>query len=516
MPKSFERSEVARHNKPDDLWVIIDGSVYDLSKFRDLHPGGSQPLVDVAGQDATELFYSFHRGSMIDKPKYAHLKIGEVASDTKHLTRRDINAPVPYGEPHGFWRKKSPYYRESHQRFRQALRSFIDKEIMPTARDDDMKGIVPSKEINVKLGKAGILLAVVGSSKIATDLMERHIPLPGGVKSTEYDQFHELILAEEMKRHGYYGLSDGLIAGISIGLPPILKFGSPSLQERIVPDIVAGTKRICLAITEPYAGSDVARIKTTAQLNPAGTHFIVSGVKKWITGGMVADYFTTLCNTDKGPVLLVIERDDDTVDTRAIPTSYSAAAGTSYVQFMQTVVPVENVIGSIGNGFKYAMANFNKERWIMAAGGNRLSRLMVEECIKWASVRKVFGKYLIQQPVIRQKLALMAAEVEAVHSLIEDVTYQMTQMSEKDMNTHLAGPIALLKFKQTRVANLIADNACQVFGGRAITKTGMGTLVEVFNRTYKMQSILGGSEEILADLAIRQAMRQYPATVAKL
>lgn len=81
---------------------------------------------------------------------------------------------------------------------------------------------------------------------------------------------------------------------------------------------------------------------------------------------------------------------------------------------------------------------------------------MVEECFKWAGAREVFGKRLIEQPVIRQKLAAMVADVESVHSMLEDLTYQMTQMSEEEVNKVLAGPIALLKYKQTRVATMIA------------------------------------------------------------
>ena len=73
------------------------------------------------------------------------------------------------------------------------------------------------------------------------------------------------------------------------------------------PDIVRGNKRICLAISEPYVGSDVSGIHATATLNQAGTHFVVRGVKKWITGGMYADYFTTLCKIGQGMVLLVVE-----------------------------------------------------------------------------------------------------------------------------------------------------------------------------------------------------------------
>ena len=95
--------------------------------------------------------------------------------------------------------------------------------------------------------------------------------------------------------------------------------------------------------------------------------------------------------------------------------------------------------------------------------------MIVEECMKWSTQRNVFGKPLIQQPVIRFKLGQMIADVEAVHSMLEDMTHQMVTMSEGEINTNLAGPIALLKYKQTRVATMISDHACQIFGGRVST-----------------------------------------------
>jgi len=82
----------------------------------------------------------------------------------------------------------------------------------------------------------------------------------------------------------------------------------------------------------------------------------------------------------------------------------------------------------------------------MVVGGNRHSRMIVEECMKWAMQRQVFGKALIQQPVIRFKLGQMIADVEAVHSMLEDMTYQMCTMTEGELNAHLAGPISLLKY----------------------------------------------------------------------
>jgi len=110
----------------------------------------------------------------------------------------------------------------------------------------------------------------------------------------------------------------------------------------------------------------------------------------------------------------------------------------------------------------------------------------------------------------------MAAAIESLHSLLEDVTYQMCKMTPAEINKVLAGPIALLKYKQTRVATVVSDNACQIFGGRAVTGTGMGYIIEKFQRSFKFQAILGGSEEIMADFAIRQAMSKVQDMPARL
>ena len=144
----------------------------------------------------------------------------------------------------------------------------------------------------------------------------------------------------------------------------------------------------------------------------------------------------------------------------------------------------------------------------MATASVRTIRLIIEECFKWANQRQVFGKNLLAQPVIRLKLAKMVANAESLQAWLEYIGYQMNKMSYRQQSKYLAGPIALLKMQCTRTEQTIADEAVQIFGGRAITQTGMGKNIEMFNRTYKFNSLLGGSEEILGDLGIRQAMRQ--------
>jgi len=277
---------------------------------------------------------------------------------------------------------------------------------------------------------------------------------------------------------------------------------------------LSGEKRICLAISEPNYGSDVANLTTNAVLSDDKNFFIVNGEKKWITNGCDADYFVTAVRTG-GPAaggvsLLLVERSDG-LTTKPIKTAYSTAAGTAYITYEDVRVPVRNLIGKLNEGFMCIMYNFNHERWMIVCYCIAGIRGVVEESFKWVSQRKAFGKRLVDQPVVRQKLAHMVAELEAVHSWLETLTYQMTRMSYEETSLRLAGTMSLLKYQCTRVAHLVADESVQLFGGRGITQSGMGTFIERFHRTYKFGSILGGSEEIMADLGIKLAMKQMPS-----
>ena len=138
------------------------------------------------------------------------------------------------------------------------------------------------------------------------------------------------------------------------------------------------------------------------------------------------------------------------------------------------------------------------------------TRAVVEECFKWAMQRKAFGKPLMSQAVIREKLGKMVAAVDSVDAYADMITWQMNHMSYKEQNANLGGPIALLKYQATRTAHLVADESSQIFGGRAFTKGAMGRVIETFHRTYKGPSIYGGSEEIMVDLGVRQALKDYP------
>ncbi|KAF8623634.1 hypothetical protein AX17_007334 [Amanita inopinata Kibby_2008] len=511
--KVFTRDEVAKHNKDGDLWIIIDAKVYDISKFKNLHPGGASVFFDedIAGQDATEAFYGLHRHEVIEKPQYKRLQIGIIEGEKSVIHGRIVGelSKVPYAEPS--WLSDgyhSPYYTENHRRFQKHVRKFIDEVVLPDALAREQDGKPPSKSVLEAMAQVNLHAMRMGPGKH----LKGRVLMNGIVKPEEFDYFHELIVTQEFARCGCRGYGDGLMAGSVIGLPPVLNFGSEELKAKVLPDVLSGQKLICLAISEAFAGSDVAGLKTTAKKTEDGKHWIINGTKKWITNGTFAHYFTVGCKTDGGFTVILVERAEG-LETKSIKTSYSPTAGTAFVTFDNVKVPVENTLGPEGGGIFVILSNFNHERWVMCCSASRSQRFIVEECLKWVSQRKAFGKPLHSQAVIRSKLAAMISRVESVQNWLENVTYQMNNMNYKQQASKLAGPIGLLKMHATRSAQLTAADAVQIFGGRGITKTGMGAFIEHYHRTVTFDSVLGGAEDVLGDLGVRQAIRSMPKTV---
>lgn len=510
MSGSYTLDEVSKHNTAEDAWVIIDGLVYDVTKFAPMHPAGSRVLTDLAGTDVTKQFFALHRLDILRKYN-KRLCIGKVeGAKSKISLKTGQISRVPFAE-HGYWQGfVSPFYNESHIRFRKAVREFVAENIEPNVDSWERMGKEIPKKVFEKMGAAGILAANLGPGE---HLVKAGIPLPGGVKPEEFDYYHEAILHEEMYRIGAPGLSDGLGCGLIIGLPPVFKFGSKELAARVVPECLSGSKRCCLAISEPYAGSDVSNVQCKAVKSECGTYYTVTGIKKWITNGLGADYFSTAVRTGpdgaKGVSMLLIERGEG-VTTKKIPTNYSSAAGTSLVIFEGVKVPVANLLGKENDGFRCIMHNFNHERWFIAVISVICARRCIEETMKWCVQRRAFGKPLISQPVIRAKLAKMLGNLESGSAYLDSLTYQMCNMDYKKQNMMLGGPIALLKLSTCTMNEDISNEAAQIFGGRGLTQGGMGKVVNKYRMANQFNGILGGTNEVLGDLAVRQAAAMIP------
>ncbi|ORY92790.1 acyl-CoA dehydrogenase/oxidase [Leucosporidium creatinivorum] len=526
MSKIFSKEEVEQASKERTLLIIEDG-VYDVTNFLGDHPGGKKILIKSAGQDATDQFNKFHSPSVLKK-QAAPFRIGSIgaaasteAADAEEEEDEDttyFGDLVPFGDPFWYQDWQSPYYKDSHRKLRSAMRKFTEKNLIPNAFAWDQAREIPA-EVYKQVASAGILAGIAsGSATWITEYAEG-LPIPGNFPPEEWDAFHSFILIDEMCRCASGGIAYGIIGGFGIGLPPVLHFGSEELKKRIVPPCVKGDKRICLAITEPEGGSDVANLVTTAVLSDDKTHYIVNGRKKWISGGIYADYFVAAVRTGGkgmgGLSLLVVERGPG-VKTTKMDCMGVWGSGTTFVEFDDVQVPVGNLLGKENKGFALIMSNFNPERIGIAVQANRFSRCLLEESIKYASKRTTFGVKLREHPVIRAKLSNMAMKIESTHAWLESVIYQSTIYDADTLTMRGGGTVALLKAQATETFEFCAREASQIFGGLSYTKGGQGEVVERLYRDVKAYTIPGGSSEIMLDIGMRQSIKIAEIMGAKL
>jgi alkylation response protein AidB-like acyl-CoA dehydrogenase/predicted heme/steroid binding protein len=546
MSKTFTQADVASHNKGDSLWIVVDGDVYDVTKFQEDHPGGKKILLRVAGKDASKQFWKYHNegilkkyqkqlqiGSLDTKPKPAAepMPVAVPQNETKKPTPKAVpqtatepqeSEPlepfgrlIPFADPSWYQSYHSPYFNETHAALRAEIREWIETEIEPNVTEWDEKKEVPAS-IYKQMGERGYLAGLLGTS-YQKDYTKNTIK---SVPAEKWDLFHEMVLTDELSRAASGGFVWNVIGGFGIGCPPLVKFGKKPLIDRILPGILNGDKRICLAITEPDAGSDVANLTCEAKLSEDGKHYIVNGEKKWITNGIWCDYFTTAVRTGgpgmNGVSLLLIERDMGGVSTRRMDCQGVWSSGTTYITFEDVKVPVENLLGKENQGFRCIMTNFNHERIGIIIQCLRFSRVCYEESVRYANKRRTFGKKLIEHPVIRLKLAHMARQIEASYNWLENLIYQCEKMGETEAMLRLGGAIAGLKAQATVTFEFCAREASQIFGGLSYSRGGQGGKVERLYRDVRAYAIPGGSEEIMLDLSIRQSMRVAKAVGMKL
>ena len=384
----------------------------------------------------------------------------------------------------------APHYATpEHGQFRDMVRAWVAREIAPHASAWDEAGGFP-RDLYKKAASVGLL----------------GLGYPEAYGGTPADLFYHLILSEELARPGAGGVAASLMSH-SIGLPPVARFGSPALQARVIPPVLAGDKIAALAVTEPSGGSDVAALKTTAVrgFDSQGDHYIVNGEKVFITSGMRADFITTAVRTDpaskgaNGISALLIDGDTPGLTRTQLDKMGWWASDTAHLRFENCRVPVANLIGTEHQGFKTFMSNFNGERLGMAAQAVGYAQACFDEALDWARQRHTFGQALSQRQVIRHKLMDMLRAIDVARCHIYDLAWAQ-QHQHGDPGQRVAR-IALAKVQATQCMQFCADAAVQILGGMGFMR---GTKSERIYREVKVMMIGGGSEEIMKDLAARQ------------
>lgn len=378
-------------------------------------------------------------------------------------------------------RPSSPFMGETHQAWRDSLRRFLERELMPFVTEWDEAEHVP-RDIFKKAGAFGLLGA--------------GYPEKYGGWSEGFDRFHGIVTSEELARMGAGGVSTALMVH-GIGLPPILAIGAEEMKERIAPPVLRGEMQISLAITEPDAGSDVANITTRAERR--GDHYIVNGSKMFITGGMTSHWATTAVRTGGdgagGISLLLIDLTAKGVTRTPLKKQGWWASDTAALYFEDVEVPADHLIGGLGQGFAGIMRNFNSERLGMASGATASARVCIEDAATWAQQRRTFGKRLADHQVIRHKIAEMVQRVNATTAYLEQCAWRVERGETPVMD------LCLLKVQATQTLEFCAREATQIMGGAGYMR---GNRVERIYREVRVNAIGGGSEEIMRDLAARQ------------
>ncbi|RKL67970.1 acyl-CoA dehydrogenase [Salipaludibacillus neizhouensis] len=316
------------------------------------------------------------------------------------------------------------------------------------------------------------------------------IPVPEKYGGSEMDFTSYISVIHELSR---VNASVGVILSVhtSVGTNPILYFGTEEQKQRFIPKLASGEYLGAFALTEPGAGSDVSRLKTTAVKK--GAHYNLNGSKVFITNGGVADTYIVFAKTDvskgsKGISAFVIEKSSPGLIV--LPKEKKMGlhgSNTTPLSFEDCQVPVENLLGEEGDGFSIAMANLNAGRIGIAAQALGIAEGALDLAVKYAKERKQFGKPIGEMQGVAFKLAEMATSVEAAKLLV----YQAANMRSRGLSPIKEAAMAKLFASDT--AMKVSTDAVQIFGGYGYTKDYP---VERFFRDAKVTQIYEGTNEI--------------------
>ena len=367
--------------------------------------------------------------------------------------------------------------------FQDAIRAFVDKEIIPVARDMEHSGEYPT--------------AIVEHMK-EMGLFGMTIPEEFGGLGVDMTTFS--IVFEELSR-GWMGVA-GVLGSHSMACFIISKHGTPEQKAKYLPELATGARRSGLGLTEPGAGTDLQGITTTATLD--GDHYIVRGSKTWITNARHADPLPVLVKTDpkadprhKGMSVLLIDAGTPGFTIgKDIPKMGYKGPESCEVILDEVRVPVENLLGGVeGRGMQQVLSALETGRLNIAARSVGIAARAYEEAVKYAKSRMAFGKSISEFQAIQLKIADMATDLQAARLLTYWAASEADQGKRVDLQT------AQAKVFASEVAIQNSLRAMQVHGGY-----GYSTEYEI-ERLYRdapLMSIGEGTNDIMRMVIAKQ------------
>ena len=417
---------------------------------------------------------------------YRDVRVGTIGGGSSEIMREIISkmvindidyARAPSGSVSAKNGKATGYFSEEHELFRQTFRDFLEKEVRPHIVQWEKDGELP-RDIYKKFGEMGFF---------SLSLPEKY----GGMGG---DFWYNVVFDEEIARMNSGGF------GASIGAHPLLALthlnaeGTEVQKQKYLVPGIQGEKVGCLAITEPFGGSDVAGIRTTAVKK--GDHYIVNGSKTFITNGVLSDFLIVVVKTDpgagaKGISLLIIDRDSEGLSATKLDKLGWRASDTGEIALDDVKVPVENLLGDENRGFFYIMEHFVSERLSLAVGGYSAAAYALELTLKYINERKAFGKKLNEFQVLRHRIAQMASEIE----LVRQFTYSLYDRYIR--KEYVVKEASMAKLISTQLADSVITQCLQMFGGYGFMEEY--PLARMF-RDSRLGQIGGGTSEIMCEI----------------
>ena len=369
------------------------------------------------------------------------------------------------------------WFDDTHRMLSDSLRRFIENEVAPAGRAWEDAGFVP-REILRKMGSLGFL----------------GLRYPEKYGGGEMNVLGTALLAEELGRSSFGGFAVTVLVHTDMASPHLMNAGTPEQLDRYMPGIIAGEKITAVAVTEPDAGSDVRSIRTSARRD--GAHWVINGSKMYITNGVHADLYFVAAKTDpaagtKGISMFIVEKGTPGFSVaRPLDKMGWRSSDTAELVFQDCRIPAENLLGEEGRGFYQVMKNFQNERIALGAQAMGEASKALEITVDYVKQRKAFGAVLWDKQVIRQRLSMLAAKVEAGRQLVYSAAWADT------LGRDCVKEVSMVKAYCGELVNEVMYDCLQFHGGFGYIRD---SAIERMTRDARIQSIGGGATEVMLE-----------------
>ena len=370
-------------------------------------------------------------------------------------------------------------FQQQHRLFRETVRDFVKTELLPNVDYWEEQGYIP-KSVFQEMGELGFL---------GLEFEEKF----GG---SQTDFWMTVVLAEELAKCKSGGVGFSIIVHTDMSSPWLHKYGTDKQKSEYMPDIVKGNQICALAITEPDAGSDMARISTTA--TKKNGRWVINGTKTFITNGVYGDLFFLAAKTNNS------EKYHQNISQFIIPSSTLGisvtkkldktgmrSSDTAELVFDNVEVSGSNLLGVENEGFYQLASGLQRERLLASVMSASAAEDTLSDTIGYLSNRKTFGKFLKYHQVIRHKVAELATEIESAKAL----NYMAAELYSKGIDC--SKEVSMAKLHTMQVVNRVAYETVQMHGGYGYIRE---LSAERFARDYRLWAIAGGTNEMMKEI----------------